>query len=157
MVDGVIQPVLGGEKLAGKGIGGDVAVPGLAVLTHAAVQPVQVAAGAERLFAGALQHHHGHRRVARPALQLFAEQLGHRQRKTIERARSVECGDADHRTIHPHPLFEQYRGLVVRAHAFFHCGARFSRKALTPSAWSALSNRSTKASRSATSAAAWVP
>ncbi|KAG1084402.1 hypothetical protein G6F40_014502 [Rhizopus arrhizus] len=127
---------------------------------HALVQAVQVTAGTERLFASALQHHHGDAVVVGPGIELLQQQVRHRQRETVERTRRIERGDADARAVAGHALFEQHRCFIgngVGAHAFFHCAARFSRNAVTPSTWSAVANRSTKASRSATSAGSETP
>ncbi|CPJ63830.1 Uncharacterised protein [Bordetella pertussis] len=119
-VDQVVQPVLVLEEAARMGIG-----PGIAtgVLAHAAVQPVQVAAGAERLLARPLQDEHRHGRVGGPGAQARVEQLDHLERQAIEGLRRIERGHAQAHAIVGNSFFKQH-GRIHRISAPFSSNCR---------------------------------
>jgi hypothetical protein len=77
-----IEAQRGGDPLAGQ---------------HA-VQPADVAAGAEGALAGTLDQHGVHRGVGLPARQAVGQHAAHRQRQRVERARPVE---GDHHEAAP--------------------------------------------------------
>ncbi|SPU82549.1 Uncharacterised protein [Burkholderia cenocepacia] len=150
-VDRVIEPVLVDEERQ----------PGLALRDHP-VQLADVTARAEALLARAAQHERDDLVVVAAALEQRGQLADHRVRQRVERGRPVQR-DQRHAVHHAEQhLGRMFRERVVirhrRAHrcgspSVRHCGARLPRNAATPSRGSAVSNRSTKRSRSTASAA----
>src|SRR5262249_10334729 len=84
--DPVVEPVLMPEELAKQ--------RGVAVLLRV-VERADVAAGAERLVAGTIDHHGADRLVGRPFHQLLVERTDHIQCQRVQRLGTIQRGLAD--------------------------------------------------------------
>src|SRR5690606_22669529 len=111
-------------------------------------QTDHITPGTEGLVASRVQQHARHLRIVRPLLELRIQRIHHGQRQRIQVRGCVERGAAEHMAASRAHSVEEDR--CRGSHPFFHCGARLSRKACTPSRWSSVSNSWMKASRSAT-------
>ena len=136
-VQGIVHPVFTGEE-------------GLGIFTGPTgrgdgrrMQGLHIATGAERFLASALDKDGPDTVVIAPGVQLRLQQVDHVQGQGVQGGLNVQSDTPD-LAARCGQFLKQY----VRHQLFFHTGLRFSRKALTPSRWSSVLNRSTNFCRS---------
>ena len=150
-VDEVVHAVFVGEEVEGIAID---RLPGGLVFDDGAVQRLYVPPSAKGAVSSAGEQHRRHALVPAPRLERRDENSRHLQAEGVQGRLGVQLGLRDDTPAADLMLPERHAGacFIQTAHALqplTHCGGRFSRKALTPSFWSRVSNRPTKASRSA--------